>query len=240
MGLNLISNYDLDQDGVNDLAAGSYNRWMNAFSGRDGTFLYRWPAWWGVAGSGSSLAMLAPPPGERYPVLVFAESEWWGPTNQPGANGINPGVLYAYRGCPRGVRAYGQPDASPGQDLPRSGMRNPTTQLVRFTLSDAAPSALAVWMLGTSDLTIRGSPLPIPLDPLGFPGITLLTSTEVMVASLTGASGMAAGYANYDVALPPGRVLDTTGTSLFAQWLWLDPNDLRHHGSTAGQRFRVR
>jgi hypothetical protein len=50
---------------------------------------------------------------------------------------------------------------------------------------------------------------------------------------------MDAGYAAFDIALPPGRVIDYTGTPLYAQWLWFDPANLSNHGSTAGQRFRL-
>ena len=50
---------------------------------------------------------------------------------------------------------------------------------------------------------------------------------------------MDAGYAAFDIALPPGHLIDYTGTPLYAQWLWFDPTNLTNHGSTAGQRFRL-
>jgi hypothetical protein len=239
MGIDLISGFDLDQDGVNDLAAGAFDYSANAMSGRDGTFLKTW--YNSIAPStsciGESMTMCNPPPGERYPLIIFAESCWY----RPGGFALTPpGVIYAYRGCPKGVRAYGQPNESPGQQPPLSGVRNPTTPLVRFTLSHAAPSALAVLALGGSDQIFQNNPLPLQLAPIGFPGITLLTSSDVLVFQLAGSTGMSAGYASFDLQLPPNRVLDTSGTPLFAQWLWLDPNNVTNHGSTAGQRFLVR
>ena len=58
--------------------------------------------------------------------------------------------------------------------------------------------------------------------------------------TVAGTWGVSAGYAEHTVALPPGRILDTTGTPLHAQWLWFDPTNLANHGSTAGQRFQIR
>lgn len=168
LGTCLVGRFDLDQDGVNDLVAGSYNTWANAMSGRDGTFLFRWrdSRYPGTACIGWSMVMLAPPPGEQYPLLVWSESCW----NSPGGVGFAAGVIFAYRGCPPGVRAYGQPAASAGQQLPRSGMRTPTSPVVRFTLSSAAASASSLLLLGTSQTHLGSTALPLPLGPFGFPG----------------------------------------------------------------------
>ncbi len=40
--------------------------------------------------------------------------------------------------------------------------------------------------------------------------------------------------------LPPGRIIDTSGTPIYSHWIWADPTDFRNHGSTAGQRFSMR
>jgi hypothetical protein len=187
--------------------------------------------------------MLAPPPGEQYPVFVFSERCWSSPANPCPANAICPGVVYAYRGCPVGVRAFGTADASPNQPLARSGMRSPyatSRPRVRFTMSEAPPGAGAMLMLGTSDTAIHGIALPLGLDPLGFAGITIWTSADVNLFTIAGSTGAGSGYAAFEVPLPPGRVLDTTGTPLHAQWLWFDPTDHSRHGSTPGQRFRLR
>jgi len=244
MGINVIGGYDLDQDGVPDLAAGSLGSYMNAFSGRDGTFLARWPRSAPFyTCSGEVVAMLAPPPGEQYPVLVFSERCWGSVTNNCTSNALCPGVVFAYRGSPKGVRAFGAADASPNQPLARSGMRSPTaaaTPTVRFTISDAAPAAICVLQIGLSNQSLQGLTLPAPLDPMGFPGITLLTSWEATLCTVAGTSGMDAGFASYNMPLPPGRIIDTSGTPMHAQWIWFDPTNLGNHGSTAGQRFLLR
>ena len=243
MGLNVDGGYDLDQDGVPDLAAGSEGTDMNVFSGRDGTFLARFPRSAGFATcSGEAFAMLAPPPGEQYPVFVYSERCWGSVTNPCPTNALCPGVVFAYRGSPRGVRRFGMADASPNQPLARTGMRSPTaatTPTVRFTMSDAPPGVAALLTLGSSNASIGGVALPLGLDPFGLPGITLWTSADARLLTIAGTSGMDAGYAAFDIVLPPGRVIDYTGTPLYAQWLWFDPTNLSNHGSTAGQRFRL-
>ena len=250
MGINVIGGYDLDQDGVPDLAAGTIStspgiqsRIMNALSGRDGTFLARWyrTANFSTCG-GETVAMLAPPPGEQYPVIVFSERCWQSTTNNCTANAVCPGVVFAYRGCPKGVRAYGMADASPGEPHARSGMRSPTAAAipsVRFTMSETPPGAAALFMLGASNIRILGAALPVGLAPFGLPGITLWQSADVRLFTMAGTSGADAGYAALDVPLPSGRVIDTSGTPLYAQWLWFDTTNLARHGSTAGQRFRL-
>ncbi|HEX6810897.1 MAG TPA: hypothetical protein VF384_04665 [Planctomycetota bacterium] len=243
MGTNVNGGHDLDQDGVPDLAAGSLGTDMNVFSGRDGTFLARFPRSAGFnTCSGEVLAMLAPPPGEQYPIFVYSERCWGSVTNPCPTNALCPGVVFAYRGCPKGVRRFGMADASPHQLLARTGMRSPTaaaTPTVRFTMSDAPPGVVAILTLGSSNASIGSVALPLGLDPFGFPGITLWTSADVSLLTIAGTTGMAAGYAEFDVALPPGRTIEYTGTPLYAQWLWFDPTNLGNHGSTAGQRFRL-
>lgn len=241
MGIQVMGGFDVDQDGVNDLIAGQEQRSVNVLSGRDGTFLQRYfdsiPTAT-VTGIGWGQVLLAPPPGERYPLIVYSEREWQSGTN-PATNNIFPGLLWCYRGSPDGVRAYGTSDASPGLDLPRSGVRDVTGPGVRFTLSSAPPSMPALLLLGASATSYGSLPLPAPLDALGMPGFTLLTAADAVGFAWTGSGGMANGYAALEPNVPTGMNLSMTGVSLFAQWLWFDPFDLSVGGSTAGQRFRL-
>jgi len=121
-------------------------------------------------------------------------------------------------------------------------MRSPTPAAiptVRFTMSEAPPGAVAVLMLGASNAAYQGIALPLPLDPFGFGGITLWTSADITLLTVAGTSGVDAGYAELNVSLPPGRIIDYSGTPFYAQWLWFDPTNFGNHGSTAGQRFRL-
>jgi hypothetical protein len=238
MGINLIGGFDLDQDGVNDIVAGQDQYAVHALSGRDGTFL--WSHIRPNRGIGIGQAILAPPPGEQYPLVVYSEREWSHPQLNPvGQNNIMPGLLWAFRGNPDGVRAYGAPDTSVGLAPARSGMRDLPGQAVRWTLSGAPPGQLALLLVGNSDTIAGGTPLPASLDVFGMPGVTMLTSADGIVNMTTGITGIASGYAEADLLLPPGQALSLTGTSLYSQWVWLDPADLSQGGSTAGQRFRV-
>jgi hypothetical protein len=114
-----------------------------------------------------------------------------------------------------------------------------TTPTVRFSMSEAPAGAAALLMLGSSNAAVGGIALPFGLDAYGFPGITLWTSADVTLLAYAGASGMGSGYAAFDIPLPTGHSISTTGTPFFAQWLWLDLNNLANHGSTAGQRFKL-
>lgn len=236
MGACMGGGFDLDQDGVNDIVAGSDQTATHALSGRDGTFLWTFPGSLLPSASGIGLfqTILAPPPGETYPIMVYAESEWRSQQNPSGI--IVPGRISAYRGAPPGVQTYGQPDASSGAPLPRIGTRS-LPSAVRFSLSSAPPTSPSLLVLGLSDASYGSLLLPAPLDSFGMPGLTLQTSVEAVGASWTGAGGMAEGFTSLGLSLPPGHALGTTGLPLFAQWLWFDPANLANGGSTAGQRF---
>lgn len=251
MGINVTGGVDLDGDGVPDLITGQTSsslppndRIVSALSGRDGTFLARWyRSTNGFSCMAESVAMLGPPPGERYGSAVYAERCWSSFSNNCTVNALCPGLVWAWRGAPPGVREYGSPRASTGQPLAQAGMRAlvaTAPQTVRFTMADAPPGAAAVLMLGSSDVAMQGLALPQGLGPYGFPGITLWQSADVALFTIAGSAGVDRGYAALQVGMPMGRVLATQGTRLFAQWLWFDPGNLQAHGSTAGQRFLLR
>lgn len=237
MGEQLTGGFDLDQDGVPDLVTGAFQEWAHALSGRDGTFLYsirnsRLP---GRSGIGSAHILLAPPPGERYPLHVFSEHEWSSPAN-PGL----PGLLWAVRGSPVGVRGYGDPRASHDAFVARIGMRLVPPGTLRTTISSAPASTAAIRVLGVSDTGYAGAALPLSLAGFGLPHMQLLCSADACAFALTGRRNRDRGYASSDLRLPAGMQLGATGTALFCQWLWLDLADLTRHGSTAAQRFHLR
>jgi len=251
MGFNVTGGFDLDADGVPDIAActNSYelpplDRIVTAFSGRDGTILFQWySSATFFTCFAESVALLAPPPGDPYAIAVFSERCWGSLTNNCTSNQLCPGLVHAYRGSPKGVHAFGTADATPNQPFARSGMRSPTgttIPTVRFTVSDTAPGALCVLQIGLSDQSLNGLPLPAQLDPMGFPGITVLTSWEATLCTVAGTTGIDRGFASFNMPLPPGRIIDNSGTPMYAQWIWADPTDFRNHGSTAGQRFSMR
>jgi hypothetical protein len=236
MGYPLAGGFDLDQDGVNDLVTGGgasgglpTDR-VQVLSGRDGTVLYNFlgsgqPASTSLPGS-TAVAMLAPPPGEQYPLFVYSEPNWMPP---PSAGApFYLGVVWAMRGSPPGVRTFGSPDCTDPVP-PRMGMLDLSGPTVRFSLSSAGPSALTLLTFGWSNTAIAGVPLPLALDNIGLPGMTVLTSADAALFGIAGADGSL----RMDLPMP----LTATGTSLFAQYLWLDPGDPSHHGSSVGHRL---
>lgn len=84
------------------------------------------------------------------------------------------------------------------------------------TLDRALPSTTAVLVLGDSDTSWAGGPLPFSLAPFGAPNCSLHTS---LVASLT--SGVdVTGQAVMTLVMPPNPAL--AGFPFFAQWACLD------------------
>ncbi len=228
-GFHVTGGFDVDQDGVNDLvASSSFSWWGHIMSGRDGAILgshgspLRFPGDEGAY----DMTLLAPPPGERYPLLVYYALR----IRQTGVNYR----LVATRLRPPDTTTFGTPDAAPQSPTARMGMRVVPGQ-VRFTLSSAPPSAFAAMALGFSNSSIGGAPLPLPLDPLGLSGIMLLTSTDLAWTGWAGTAGVDAGYVGLDVTTSPAA----TGLQLFAQWLWIDPADWSRNGSSIAHAFLV-
>ena len=244
MGVSLDGGFDLDQDGVNDILAGNPAEdqigigtgWVHALSGRDGSFLYDFTSsrpFGQSSCTGWTVALLPPPPAETYPVLVYTEYCWGIASRRL------PGRVWAVRGSPPGVRGFGKASASLGAPEATIGMYQELSgsSRARLTLSGAPPSVPAVLVLGTSDQTIFGVPLPVSLGPLGLPGFVLQTSSEFLCPTVTGQGYLRDGYAR--VTLPGLLVPAAQGRALYAQWLWFDPTNAAH-GSTAGQVFHLR
>ncbi len=227
---------DLDHDGINDIIAGAAP-FLFALNGRTGDEMFAFsgasgpPSGW-IPGIGR-FTVLDPPPTEVYPILVYSEGLWYSYQN----NGVmlSPGLIWGFRTSPPTATTYGFPTSSTGSP-PRMGMRDLPGAATRFTLSSAKPGSIALFTLGISNQQIAGLPLPVSLAPVGFPGITLETSSDVVVFALTGTNGIQGGYAQIDVGLD----LVPTGYPLYAQWLWFDPSNTSLHGSTLGHAFRAR
>ena len=142
-------------------------------------------------------------------------------------------------GSPPGVRGFGKasarvgaPQATIGTYQERAGGNR-----ARFTLAGAPANVPALLMLGLSNQSIGGLPLPLSLAPLGLPGFVLQTSSEVFCPVVTSQGYLRDGYAR--VTLPGLLVPAAQGRPLYAQWLWLDPTSAAH-GSTAAQVFHLR
>jgi len=194
---------DMDHDGVDDILAFSLGSFLFALNGRTGDemFLFAWDGYsmWPIVINTCmmSSAILAPPPGEHYPVVVYGEYCWRNST--PGF-AIEPGLISAYRTSPPTATTFGRPLGTGGMSA-RMGMRELAGVAARFTLSKAQSGTMAFLVLGTSNQAMGTTPLPLPLGPLGFPGMLLQASTDAVLFAPTGTSGIANGYAQIDVQL---------------------------------------
>lgn len=89
-------------------------------------------------------------------------------------------------------------------------------------LTQAPPQRLAAWVLGSSNTSWNGLPLPLDLGTYAqAPGCSLLVNPvhTVFTTAIGGSAG--AGIATVTVALPP--ITAMVGLSVYTQWLVADP-----------------
>ena len=84
-------------------------------------------------------------------------------------------------------------------------------------VSQARPNAPALLLIGASNQSWNGIPLPLPLAAAGAPGCSLLAAGDTIVAVATDGSGRAA----FTFAVPPDPTL--LGARLFNQYAVFDP-----------------
>ncbi len=100
---------------------------------------------------------------------------------------------------------------------------------IAIHLTNARPSAPALWIVGVSSTSWLGIPLPADLAVLSMPGCFLRVSADVLVPTLTSA----AGRASFHHPTPPDPAL--SGLTVFNQWFVVDPGPAVFPGvTTAG------
>jgi hypothetical protein len=130
----------------------------------------------------------------------------------------NQGRVTLFRLPPSAVRPYGDACFGTLGRAPRLGVLDLGPSGVRVHASDAPPAAPSVLLVGDSDRTWQGLPLPLKLSALGFTNCELRTSVLVALPTVTGTQGGARGYGSVDVPLP---IVGTGRGTLYAQWLVL-------------------
>ena len=135
------------------------------------------------------------------------------------SNTYEQGRVTLFRLPPSALRPYNQACFGSLSRPPRAGVVDLGTRGVRVHLSDAPPGIAAALLVGNSNQTFAGLPLPLKLELWGFPGCELATSVLVELCTSTGTQGIAAGYASLDVALPIAS--GSRRGTLYAQWLVL-------------------
>ena len=225
LSTTLIGGRDVDLDGVPDVIAGTH-AWNNgatlrdgrvqAFSSRDQQLLLQLepPIQIVTPSYAEEIEDLGVQPGSPYPVFAFTYRPASGPVYKR---------LEVWRGNPPGERVV---HAGCGSTLaiPTVNVRPVTTAQgtqCRVVLGSAPAGAAAFCVAAAQhETTFAGSPLPLALDALGFPGCNLLvppTLTELRGVGLTGFDG---GYAGIDVPLQ----IDAAGFGAAVQWLVFDFN----------------
>jgi hypothetical protein len=229
---------DLDGDGVPDVVSGG-SEWVStsergvlyAWSGRDGSLIARvvpHSVWMRI---GNWSTALRAGPGDETGLFLVSDDLW--------ANGVCATLkaIHAYRGLPRTSRRSGAACAGTLSSPPQLGMRSLGAAGVRVHLSGAPPGAPAILMLGLSATNIYGIPLPLALDPLGFPNCALRTSIDAQFLAMTGTAGSAAGYVHVDVPHP----VPASGQGLWTlagQWVVLGAGSEFPGGLTQGITWR--
>lgn len=225
--------HDVDLDGVPDLVWAHPGLNPNlpfgpirAVSGRDFSLLWEFysDTRIGITELGRTMAWLGPLPGSPYPVFVFDEPGY--PTI-----GSQGRIGFVRTNLPGAAAQHGAACSSNGR-LPDIALR-PSPAGLRLHAWHDRPGALAVLVAGTSRSSWQGVPLPLALDPLGFPGCALGVAPEIVAATISTAAQPFAGYARKDFAGAPAAA---GGTTLYAQWLILDANG---HAATAVQELQL-
>ena len=243
---SVVTNVDVDQDGVPDFVHGAdypvpfttpqmYGS-TRAISGRDGTELWRVDNFYGypIQSNGSSQwmeysASLGTRPGNPYPVVAWHDGMWFMP-------GTHSGRVRAYNTAFEGQSPVSGTPCTTLSEPPLIGARVTATGS-RVTVARAPSNALAWLSLGLRPHTsYLGYQLPLDLTAFGLPGCHLYVPPGLTYLRFTGTSGIDRGYAYVD--LPFQLTSATTGLGLAAQWLVFDPVSF-DHAATAQHALRA-
>lgn len=220
-----VTGQDVDLDGVPDLVIGSdypvsppqvYGR-TRAFSGRDGTELWRVDNFSAPPGSGfwngstgwmdgsGGLGVL---PGSPYPCVAWFDQAWT-------ATGSAQGRVRAYNPARAGQGPVTGTACTSQGTLPQIGARTTSTGS-RVTIAKSHRNALgALW------LSLNPLASPVDLSPLGAAACTLYVNPDATFLRTLGTTGIDRGYAAVD--LPFQLAPAGLGLGVVAQWLVLDP-----------------
>jgi len=220
LGWSLADPGDVNGDGVPDVLAGAPYGGSDRFgravvlSGDTGALLMTLAP--GPASSpgsfGRALAAPGDCDGDGFPDLLVGETR----------AGL-PGRAYLFSGAPEGITSYGAGCPGSAGVVPRIGATGvPSTgATLSIHLSSSPALTDAVLLVGTSNATWAGVPLPLNLAFLGMPSCLLLAAPDYAFATLTAGPGLAAGSATFDFPIP--SALSLVGTVLHAQWYIVDP-----------------
>ncbi|HET6204542.1 MAG TPA: VCBS repeat-containing protein [Planctomycetota bacterium] len=135
--------------------------------------------------------------------------------------GIPPGSSLFGSGCPGSSGAV--PRIATAGGTPSASSGNPDFALV---LSNARPSSFALLIIGVSNSTWLGLPLPLDLSAFGVPGCFLRVAIDIPLLLATTADGLT--FQSVPIAVNPALV----GVTIYAQWYVVDPGPAPVPGAT--------
>jgi hypothetical protein len=236
----LICGRDIDLDGFTDIidsvpgypnAGGSTLQGrVRTLSSRDGQDLVNVASQQWTTDFGQYISDLGVQPGNPYPVFAVMDT--------PVISGNSWPRIRVWRASPAGTRFTGTGCSSSGA-IPTIGVRRVAAAVgedSRIVLGSAPVASLALCVVAPGAATSGGGiAVPLPLDPFGLTGCSLLVPPVLTGERLTGIAGMDRGYA--EVGLSPALV-PVGGSSYAAQWIVLDPTTFAY-ATTSRLEFSV-
>ncbi len=214
-GTAISGGQDADLDGVPDLIinGGVTNRIpvfgsTHVYSGRDGRLILAMLATANATGGGGF--WVGKYPGSRFPTFVQPAGYITGPS-------MAVNRLRMFLASPPGVHSFGSACQGTLAAEPHIGIREfHADRRTRIQITGGEPGGTAILLLGYSNATFAGLPLPQPLH--GLPGCQLFTSVHTIVPTALGTSGLSAGFGYVDLPW----ALNTTGNNeltVYGQWI---------------------
>ncbi|MGH7150644.1 MAG: FG-GAP repeat domain-containing protein, partial [Planctomycetota bacterium] len=211
---------DVDGDGSNDMLVGGPGTFagqptlgrVTIYSGASGLEILNITNASVPAGFAQSAAPAGDVNGDGFPDVVIGSV---------GAG--NQGTVFVYSGAPVGVAPFGMGCSGSSGTPPRIGATGAPAIGATFSLhvSSASGGTVAALLIGASNTTWYGIPLPLDLSFLGLPACSLLVSPDFAVFAPTIGVGPTAGHATVGGVIPGNAAL--LGQSVFAQWFVVEP-----------------
>ncbi len=221
---------DVDGDGIGDIAIGAPERnagpglvdagRVHVFSGSSGATLYTNDGSVADGNLGQAVAPAGDLNGDGL-ADVLAGAPGFVLSTSPGGS-IR---VLSLTGIPVGSTPFGAGCPGSGGITPvistAGGVPSPGNAGFRVYVSKALGGSAAVLVLGVSDASWGGIPLPVDLGFVGMPGCSLLVAANFLYSAVASGTGPGSGAAWVPLPIPADAAL--SGGSFYVEWLVGDP-----------------